>query len=215
MEPLSSVPHPSTPPLHEAERGTEGEVPGGRDTPARVRLGLQQRAPANLRRHMQRAAVRFLVLVIGDLVSFGVMRELLRAVRDRAVLGAWIAAPVRMVLPPGILAGWQYAAALLVGLVVMGNYRPGDRRRDPGRLFFACALATALPLWMTIWTRGLDVVLVQYVLTVSLVWAGVMAERLTIDGLVAWVRRPGRDAAETLFVGSGLEIGRASCRERV
>src|SRR6266446_3067097 len=75
--------------------------------------------------------------------------------------------PVRQVLrwlPVGILNGWQYAAALFVGLLVLGNYGPGDQRRDPKRLFLACALATALPLWMTIWSRGVELVTVQYAL---------------------------------------------------
>src|SRR5207247_11263089 len=81
----------------------------------------------------------------------------------------------------------------------------GGRRRAPRRLFFACALATALPLWMTIWTRGLEPMLVQYVLTVVLVWAGLLGERRTVDRLVAWVRPPERDRLDTLFVGPGAE----------
>ena len=48
------------------------------------RLHLQERAGANLRRHVQRAAVRFVVLVAADLLSFAVMRALTRAVRDHA-----------------------------------------------------------------------------------------------------------------------------------
>src|SRR5205823_452147 len=45
------------------------------ETPARVRLGLQQRAATNLRSHVTRAAQRFGVLVVADLVSFYVMRQ--------------------------------------------------------------------------------------------------------------------------------------------
>jgi exopolysaccharide biosynthesis polyprenyl glycosylphosphotransferase len=180
------------------------EVPlAAGDTPARVRLGLQQHAAANLRRHVLRAAHRFVVLVVADLGSFYVMRALLRAVRNYAVLGDPLAAAVRAVLPSGMLNGWQYAAALFVGLLVTGNYGPGDCRRDPRRLFLGCALATALPLWMTIWTRGLEPVLVQYALVTLLVWVGLSAERLTVDRIAAWVRPPERDALDTLFVGPG------------
>ncbi len=176
-----------------------------RDTPARVRLGLQQRASTNIRRHLLRAVRRFAALVVADLVSFYVMRAVLRAVRDGAVLGYGLAGDVRAVLPSGILNGWQYAVALFVGLVVTGSYGPGDRRRDPRVLFFACALATALPLWMTIWTRGLEPVLVLYGLTTMLVWAGLLAERTTVDRFVAWIRPPERDRLDTLFVGPGAE----------
>ena len=172
------------------------------DAPARVRLGLQRRAPHNLRRHVRRAAIRFFVLVIADLAAFGLMRELIRAVRDGAVIGGWFSQEVRSVLPAGYLNGWQFASALFVGLLVLGNYGPGDRRRDSGRLFLACALATALPLWTMLWARGLEVVLTQYFLTVVLVWVGVVAERLLLDRVVAEVRNPARDAAGTVLVGS-------------
>ena len=171
----------------------------------RVRLDLQQRAATNLRRHMLRALRRFAVLVVADLASFYVMREVVRVVREYAWLGDQLAARVGQALPPGILNGWQYAAALFVGLLLTGNYGRGDRRRNPQRLFIACALATALPLWMTIWTRGLEPVIVQYAITTALVWAGLVAERRVVDRIVARVQPPERDRLDTLFVGSGAE----------
>src|SRR2546426_7061880 len=181
------------------------DVVSERATPVRARLGLQRRAAANMRRHFGRAAYRFTVLVVADLSSFYVMRELVRAVRDYALLGERVAGEAEAVLPTGILNGWQFAAALFVGLLVMGTYGPGDLRRDMRRLFLACALATALPLWMRIWTRGLEPVLVQYALTTVLVWLGLVAERMTVDRLVAWVRPPERDRLDTIFVGPGVE----------
>lgn len=171
------------------------------DAPVRLRLGLQLRAATNLRRHTVRAVRRFAALVVGDLASLYVMRELLRAVRDSAVLGQAVAGPLQAALPPGILNGWQYAAALFVALFVTGSYGPGDQRRDARRLFLASALATALPLWMTIWTRGLEPVIVQYAITTMLVWAGLAAERLAIERIVAWVQPVYQNAAPTLFVG--------------
>jgi exopolysaccharide biosynthesis polyprenyl glycosylphosphotransferase len=176
-------------------------------SPARLQLDLQRHAKDNLRRHVLRAAFRFSVLVLADLGSFGVMRALIRAVRDEAVLGEWIARRVTAALPAGILNGWQFAAALFVALLVLGCYGAGDRRRDAHRLFAASALATALPLWMTIWTRGLDVVLLQYAVTTTLVWLGLLADRLSIDWVVARVRPPERSAARTLFVGAAAECG--------
>jgi exopolysaccharide biosynthesis polyprenyl glycosylphosphotransferase len=168
-----------------------------RETTVRTRLGLQQRAAANLRRHMLRAVRRFGVLVIADLASFYVMREFVRTLRD---LDAF-AGPLNSALPRGILNGWQYAVALFVALFVTGNYGRGDQRRDPRRLFLACALATALPLWMTVWTRGLEPVIVQYAITTVLVWAGLVAERQAIDKVVERLQPRYRNAAATLFVG--------------
>jgi exopolysaccharide biosynthesis polyprenyl glycosylphosphotransferase len=179
-----------------------------RETPIRVRLGLQQRAAINLQRHMLRALRRFGVLVVADLTSFYVMRELVRTVRDRAWLGQAIAVPLQSTLPQGILNGWQYAAALFVALFVTGNYGRGDQRRDPRRLFTACALATALPLWMTLWTRGLEPVIVQYAITTLLMWAGLVAERQVIDRIVGRVLPYPQQAAPTLFVGPAEECRR-------
>src|SRR5204862_7488156 len=180
-------------------------APPERKTPVRIRLDLQQRAAINLQRHMLRALRRFAVLVVADLTSFYLMREVVRTVREYAWLGDRLASWVDGVLPPGILNGWQYAAALFVGLFLTGNYGRGDQRRNARRLFIACALATALPLWMTIWTRGLEPVIVQYAITTGLVWAGLVAERRVVDRIVARVQPPERDRLDALFVGSGPE----------
>ena len=173
-----------------------------------VRLGLQRRAQTNFQRHFLRDFRRFVVLVIADLASFYVMRALVRAVRDDAVLGQSVAGPLHSILPPGILNGWQYAAALFAGLVILGNYGPGDERRNPKRLFLACALATALPLWMTIWSRGVEVVAIQFALTTLLVWLGLVAERRLLDSLIHRVRPRPQDRLSTLFVGPA-----EACRE--
>lgn len=209
--PLESRGTAGAPPLR-ARPGAAG-VPAGdrrRDTPVRVRLGLQQRAQINLRHHLTRAIQRFAVLLVADLASFYVMRAMLRAVRDNAVLGDWVGGQIAAVLPHGILNGWQFAAALFVGLFVMGNYGPGDQRKNPRRLFLACALATSLPLWMTIWTRGLELVAVQYAVTTVLVWLGLVAERLTLDRAIAWVAPARRTAAPTLFVGPAEQCQEAA-----
>jgi exopolysaccharide biosynthesis polyprenyl glycosylphosphotransferase len=173
-----------------------------------VRLGLQQRAQSNFRRYFLRAFWRLTVLVIADLASFYVMRELVRAVRDHAAAGSWVSTQLSSWLPGGILNGWQYAAALFVGLVILGTYGPGDARRDVKRLFLACALATALPLWMTIWSRGVQIVAVQYGLTTVLVWLGLMVERRLLNSVIQLVR-PRQDATlRTVFVGQAEQ-----CRE--
>ena len=187
---------------------TQGRLEPPPEIQGRVRLGLQQRAPQNIRRHVLRGARRVAVLLTADLVTFGLMRGLVRAVRDAGALGGVASSAMESLAPRGILAGWQYAGALFVGLLATGNYGRGDRRHDPRRLFAACALATALPLWMTIWNRGITGVLVQYSLTTVLVWGALLIERRTIDRLVAWVSPPERRAPRTMFVGTA-----ADCRE--
>ncbi len=176
-----------------------------REKPVAVRLRLQRRASLNLRHHVQRALMRFAVLVVADMAVFALMRAALRAVRAGAVPGDGLGDALTAALPGGYLNGWQFALALFLGLLVTGTYRTGDRRRDAGRLLAACALATALPLWASVWTRGLESVLVQYGVTVLAVWAGVVAERMGIDKVVARLRGPARVGADTLFVGPAEE----------
>src|SRR5437870_836252 len=116
------------------------------EAPLRVRLGLQQRAVTNLHNHVLRAVRRFAVLLVADLASFYVMREVVRVVRDYASFGDSLAGQLEGVLPHGILNGWQYAVALFVALFLTGNYGRGDQLRDPRRVLIARALATA-PRW--------------------------------------------------------------------
>ncbi|HTR22282.1 MAG TPA: hypothetical protein VMH88_15645, partial [Gemmatimonadales bacterium] len=153
------------------------------------------------------------MLVLADLTSFYVMRALIRSVRDYAALGQWVAEVAETVMPLGILGGWQFAAALFVSLLVTGCYGPGDRRRDTRRLFMAAALATALPLWMTVWVHGLDLVFVQFSITTVLVWVGLSGERLGVDRLVAVVRPAERNAVRTVFLGQD-DACRAAMRNR-
>jgi exopolysaccharide biosynthesis polyprenyl glycosylphosphotransferase len=170
-----------------------------RSTP--VRLGLQRRAQSNFRRYFVRGLRRFVVLVIADLASFYVMRALVRAVRDDAVLGQTVSAGVSALVPAGILNGWQFAAALFVGLVILGTYGPGDARRDAKQLFLACALATALPLWMSLWTHGIEQFALQYTVTTLLVWLGLLAERQLLHSIVVRISARPHDVLTTLFVG--------------
>ena len=210
MDPVQQAPPPKTTP------GVtwSGPRPGIRDRDiaaeashlkadkrAEVRLRLQRRAPENLRHHGRRGAVRLAVLIAADVVAFGLMRGLVRAVRDDQVLGSTVAQGIEAAFPGGALNGWEFAVALFVGLFVAGNYGQGDKRRDAARLFAGCALATALPLWTALFTRGVEPVLLQYAATVVLVWLGLVAERLTINRIAARVRPPERDAVDTLFVG--------------
>jgi len=176
--------------------------------PTTARLELQRRAPSTLRRHLARAVGRFAVLLAADLTAFAILRELYRSVGEGALLGTWISDTVQQLLPAGYLEGWQYALALILGLIATGNYGAGDRRRDAARLFWGCALATALPLWAPLWDRGLGLVATQYSVTTVVVWLGLVAIRFGIDAVDARIvnRTPG--SSRTLLIGPD-----AACRE--
>jgi exopolysaccharide biosynthesis polyprenyl glycosylphosphotransferase len=146
--------------------------------------------------------------VFADLAAFGVMREFMRSVRDFGVFGPTFVSLAERLTPRGVLSGWQYAFALLVGLFATGNYGRGDMRRDSRRILAACAVATALPFWMVMWTHGAATVILQYLVTTGMVWIGILIERRTLDRVVAWIAPPERHAPRTLFVGTA-----GDCRE--
>jgi len=175
------------------------------DHPVRARLHLQQRAADNLRRHVVRGVRRLLVLIGGDLAAFLAVQRVLYALRDRARLGTAAASVSAVLVPPGTFYGWQFASALLLGLLATGNYGQGHERRNPGRLFVGCALAAALPLWGTAWSRGGDLVLARYAGLTALLWIALLAERFLVDRAAAVVTPPARAAARTLFLGSAAQ----------
>ena len=177
-------------------------------TPRQVqhdRLSLQRRAPSTLRRHLARAVGRFAVLLTADLTAFAILRELYRSVGEGALLGDWVSNTVHRLLPAGYLDGWQYALALVLGLIVTGNYGAGDRRRDAARLFWGCALATALPLWAPLWDRGLGLVAAQYSVTTVVVWLGLVAVRFGIDAVDARIVKRTPASARTILIGAARE----------
>ncbi len=179
-----------------------------RATPLKVRLGLQRQASSNLQRHVVREAVSVGGLLAGDVLSFLAMRALVQAARDGALLGDGIASMLQVVLARGILNGWQFGVALIIALVVTGSYASDDRRRDPRRLFIAATLATAMPMWTALWTRSVDLALLQFSVTTASVWLGLLIERFVTDSLLRRFGGPQRQVSRTLFVGTAV-----ACRE--
>ncbi len=212
MDPVpSEIVSPATPPRVNRSEGPSAVGHAPLYTPRQAqhsRLSLQRSAPSTLRRHLARAAGRFAVLLATDLAAFAVLRELYRSVGERALLGSWISHTVQQLLPAGYLDGWQYALALVLGLIVTGNYGAGDRRRDAARLFWGCAFATALPLWAPLWERGLGLVAAQYAVTTLVVWFGLVAARFGIDAVDARVVDRTPRSSRTLLIGPA-----AACRE--
>ena len=125
------------------------------------RMVLQRRAQATIRRHWMRAVVRIVVLIGVDLGAIEGLRASVRAVSDGLVFGERAATAVHGLLPEGYLGGWQFAAALLVGLSLSGAYGPGDCRRDARRLFIGISFGVALSLWQSVWMLGPGTTLAQ------------------------------------------------------
>lgn len=157
----------------------------------------------NLRRHVWRSALRVCALLVSDTGAFLILRTALRAARHLTAFGNGEVQFIRWMFADGYLGGWQYAAALIISLVLTGNYGPGDSRRNPMRLFIACALATALPLWARLWTDPLVLTASRYVLTVVPACMVLIAIRSLFDYcVVRFAPHPHAGAvARTLLVG--------------
>src|SRR5205823_5335667 len=87
---------------------------------------LHRRASINLRRHVVRSAIRVTVLLSLDLVTYVGIRGIVRLLREKSALGEWVHTLVNHLFVQGFLGGAQFASALIVGLLVMGCYGPGD-----------------------------------------------------------------------------------------
>lgn len=132
---------------------------------------------------MSRAALRVCALLVVDCAAFLILRTVLRGLR-LFVTGGTEGEFIHWLFADGYLGGWQYAAALLLALLTRGTYGSGDGRRDSGRILAACALATALPLWASLWTQPALLTAGQYILTVPPAFVVIYAFRLLLDQLI-------------------------------
>ncbi|HET7553122.1 MAG TPA: sugar transferase [Gemmatimonadaceae bacterium] len=168
---------------------------------------------------MSRAALRVCALLIVDCAAFLLLRTVVRGLRMFATGGAQ-GDFIHWLFADGYLGGWQYAAALLLALLTRGTYGAGDGRRDPGRILAACALATALPLWASLWTQPLLQSAGQYVLTVPPAFVVILAFRLLLDqAIVKFAPHPSAGTlSRAILVGHAGECidmrGRRALTER-
>jgi len=139
------------------------------------------------------------VLLLVDLGAFWVARATYRWVRDAAPFGEPFANFVQVYLPRGFLAGWQFAAALVLGLVVTGAYGAGKARRSASRLLAACAAASALVLWYPLWAEHPGIVLLRFFATTGFVALSLIMIRFALDAVVRSLRDP--TPVRTLVIG--------------
>ena len=170
-------------------------------------LTHHRRAPQNLRHRVTTATLHLGALVAADLVALGLVIGLYLGLRDGLWLGTGVSDLVRLLVPTGYVRLGEYAAALLIGLLVSGNYNYGDYRREPGRLLAGCALATGLAYWGILWAREtpIPVVVLEYALTTGLVWAALVGERIGVDVLLQRFAPRNLVAPRTLMVGSAID----------
>lgn len=163
-------------------------------------IALQRMARPTVRRHVRRSVTRLSVLVAADLVTLGLIRELIRGVRDDAWIGQGLAGLFTDLVPRGTYPPLQLAVAVVLGLAVFGNYESGDHRRDPARLTAGMCLAFALLFWGRIWEAFHAAAMLGFLMTVLFGAAALLLARLAVDVVVRRVRPVGRP--RTLFVSA-------------
>jgi exopolysaccharide biosynthesis polyprenyl glycosylphosphotransferase len=142
------------------------------------------------------------------------LRWFLDAVRGYAADSAGFSGVVNTWFLQSDLGNIQFCAALLIALTATGNYRPGDRRRDPRRLLFGSTLGVGLTFWAPIWSEGSMLIATAYAPLVMVVWLLLLVERLAVHRLVRALGLTRRSVARTLFIGSEqdcrlAQLGRA------
>ncbi len=183
----------------EAEpRGEANRAGGTEDPPLQASPRAFLSASRNLRRHWLRHARRWPVLIVADLATYGVLRSIVRLLRDGA-LGDRVGALVSTLFTEGFLGGPQYAVALVLSLLIAGAYGAGERRRDTGRVLYGVALAALISLYSAAWSEELLLVVLQFTATVAVVGSAIAGVRNAVDAVVRSVRRR-RGGTRTVLV---------------
>ena len=165
-------------------------------------LILQRRAKDAVRRHMVRAVYRIAVLVASDVAALLFVRLAFRLVAEHAWLGAGVASLARTLVPRGTFPTAEFLTTVVLGLLVMGTYKPSDRRRDPRAIIAGSALGLALVYWDTAWTAFSWPGLLGFGLAVAAVAAHLTVQRALLDILVRWFRPRNELAARALVIAS-------------
>ena len=145
--------------------------------------------------------LRFVSLAALDAVAFLVLRFGIRALRDEAMLGQAVAAPLAAVFPRGLLGGLSFPVAVVLGLFLAGAYGQGDSRRSAARVARGVGIAVALTLWANLWQQSVSQVLFQGVLIAAFCWCALMMGRVFYEGLVRLIFNVPADGQPIVFVG--------------
>lgn len=173
------------------------------------RLDLARGAPQVMRKHLARTVVRISVLLTGDACALLVLRFIMRGIRDQAWLGPTVASVVTRMIPTGAVPLVQLLPAIFLGLIVLGNYGPSDRRRDAGRLLAGSALGLALPFWGYLWNRFSALAIPGFFLLAGATAIALIWERQLIDKMVRKLWPIGPAALRVLLIGRPEETSPA------
>jgi hypothetical protein len=174
-------------------------------SPLRVRTRLRERRPVSVKRHSARIATRFGVLLVGDIAAI-IICELLSAVAaESSVLGKGIASQFSRALEAGYGAGFNFGLAVVASLIITGNYSRHRRLNGRLRLLAASSLASAVLLWGVISSGNFVGAVAVYLVTASLTWIVLLADRMATEKFLSTVWPGARGSAPAVLVSDRKE----------
>ena len=159
-----------------------------------------------MRKHLRRDVLRVMVLLAGDLLSLVVLRYVGSALREAGVVGGELASVLSSLVPRGTYPAAQLLVSVVLGLLILGNYRAGDHRRDPRTLMLGSALGLGLIFWSRLWAQFSIVLLVGFAITTVVMGLALAVERFILDIVVRKLQLHRPQGARTLVIGSADAI---------
>lgn len=202
----------SLPKFTATDRATGTPAPDLRTAREQVegRLSVAARSQRVSGRHLLRATLRGLVLLAVDGLTVGSFLAVCDQLRSAPALIGRFAALLAAGAPGGGTPVVQAVVGVLLGLVALGNFGPGDARRDSARLLAGTYLGFALPYWPYLWQENTFTAVVGYVLVSFVVGVLLLLERHAVDWLIYRFRPVGADAARTMVIGTRLDMRHAA-----
>ena len=184
-------------------------------TPARpvpFPLVLQRRAGRMLRQHLLRGIIRGAILILADMAALSGLQLLKLAIRDQQIFGSAVAELTLKLVPLGSYPAPRLMTAMILSLIVLGNYGQGDHRRDPANITLATLLGFGLLFWGRLWDSFSLYAVLGFIVTVGIAALALIAVRHAVDVIVRRAR-PSSQHARTLVVGPA-ESARQTLRHR-
>ena len=163
---------------------------------------IQRRAQAARHARASASAVRVGVLLCMDLLVLSVDYTVADILRSSWSPFRGFAQLLVELVPRGTLPRYEVLFAVILGLVLFGNYRPGPFRRSAQRLFAASSLGLSMVFWSAIWDGISLLGIVGFFLALLGLGSTLRLGRAVVDYFVNVVRPTPALASRAIVIGS-------------
>ena len=172
--------------------------PWARPTP----LIIQHRAHAVERALATESLIRVVVLLAADLLILFVAHAIVDMARSTEAFSGAVAVLLSEIIPRGTFPRVEVLAAVVVGLMIFGNYGGRSRWHNAGTLLAGSSLGLSLVFWSRIWS-GLSLEMVfGFVVVLAAISVALSAGRHLLFRLVERVRPTPLTVTRAIILGS-------------